>query len=162
MSRTVEQRFMYYVERTEGCWIWRGAHLPRGYGRFYLNGKVQYAHRVSLGIFKQRMPAPHEVAMHSCDNPACVNPNHLSIGTASDNMKDASRKGRIVRKQDWRGHRNPHAKLTREAATRLRQRLSSGEAASTLASEFGLSTNRVRQIRSELERDGGGWEVEAF
>jgi hypothetical protein len=140
-------RFMSYVELSDGCWDWTGAALPRGYGRFYFRGKPRYAHRVAVELFTCQQVPDDAVVMHSCDRPCCVNPAHLSVGTQIENMRDASTKGRIVRLQDWRGARNPKAKLSAGQTDEVRRRARSGETTRSLAAEFGITTVRVGQIR---------------
>ena len=71
------------------CWEWQGAKLPTGYGKF----SKTYAHRYSYKIHKGELPFGLHVC-HSCDNPSCVNPNHLWIGTVADKMRDRDKKGR--------------------------------------------------------------------
>ncbi len=154
-------RFLKYVEQTDACWFWRGAHLPRGYGRFYLAGRVEYAHRASLRLFSERAPGAGDLVLHECDTPACVNPEHLKIGTQIDNMRDASARGRTVNKSDWVGAKNPKAKLTNEQTHDVARRATNGENTKLLAVEYGVSRTRVQQI-ARAKRDGGGWAVEDF
>jgi hypothetical protein len=94
---TLEQRFWRFVDKkeTEQCWHWKSAIGSRGYGIFWVGGKRrnEFAHRVSYRLNKGEIPQGL-VVMHACDNPKCVNPHHLSIGTYSDNTKDSVRKGR--------------------------------------------------------------------
>lgn len=91
------------VNSDTDCWEWTGATSPAGYGRVKIDRKVVLPHRVmawAFGIVKTISdPARTAVVMHSCDNPACCNPAHLSAGTMSENMLDASRKGRIGKKR---------------------------------------------------------------
>lgn len=85
--------FMRHVEYADnGCWDWKGS-KSRGYGKLNINGKQKRAHRVSYEMFKHKIP-PGLVVMHSCDNPGCVNPDHLSTGTQNDNIQDMIKKGR--------------------------------------------------------------------
>lgn len=87
-------RFWGKVDRgqgADGCWLWRGARANNGYGMFKLGGKSRTAHRLSLYMHTGRFG---EVAQHSCDNKACVNPAHLSWSTQRDNVHDAIAKGR--------------------------------------------------------------------
>ena len=80
------------VDKTDGCWLRKGALFKTGYGAFMLNGKAVYAHRFALELHGV---APGKLfVMHSCDNPRCVNPAHLSVGTSADNTKDMMSKGR--------------------------------------------------------------------
>ena len=87
-------RFMFYVNITEDCWIWKGALNRSGYGKFYFQGfGHDIAHRVSYKLFKGSIKDDFFVC-HRCDNPACVNPNHLWLGTHKDNMTDMVQKNR--------------------------------------------------------------------
>lgn len=91
---SIEQRFWSKVEKTPTCWLWIGATFSNKYGHFVIDGKHCLAHRVAYELTY----GPIEeglVLMHLCDNPPCINPEHLTPGTASDNMQDAMRKGRL-------------------------------------------------------------------
>ncbi len=94
---TVEQRFWKHVNKDGDCWLWT-AHTKTGkeYGRLGAGGdggKYLLAHRVSYEIHYGAI-SDGMVVMHKCDNPRCVNPEHLTVGTTSDNIKDAYAKGR--------------------------------------------------------------------
>lgn len=84
-----EERFLSYVLKTDSCWIWNGLRFPSQYGRF----AGEYAHRFAYKAFKGQIKEGLCVC-HSCDNPSCVNPEHLWLGTMADNMKDRDLKGR--------------------------------------------------------------------
>lgn len=158
------KRFMDKVEVTDGCWEWKAAKKGVGYGAFYFLGALRGAHRVSLYLFKGMPIDTNLDAMHSCDNPSCVNPSHLSYGTRGENMRDAASKGRTVNVNDWRGTKNPKSKLTNESRKELEKRILNGDRTKQIAEEFGLSTVRVQQIAREMKpkKDGGGWAVEEF
>ena len=93
---SLETRFMCRVEISESCWIWKSSKNTAGYGRTNLMGrghKTQFAHRLSWELFVGKINDGMNI-LHTCDNPSCVRPSHLSIGTQSDNIVDAVRKGR--------------------------------------------------------------------
>lgn len=95
---TDKARFWAKVNRDGDCWIWT-AHVfgSLGYGSFHMGARAArplYAHRVSWELTRGPIPAGLCV-LHRCDNPKCVKPSHLFLGTQADNMKDAARKGRL-------------------------------------------------------------------
>ncbi len=91
----VEERFFRKVDKGDGlgCWVWKGSTNEDGYGSFYYRGKVGRAHRASYSMFVGEIPKGIQV-LHDCDNPSCVRPDHLFLGTQLDNIKDACAKGR--------------------------------------------------------------------
>lgn|SRR5574343_323797 len=103
---TLEVRFWEKVQKTDGCWLWTAGHNGLGYGTFRIGQARDYAHRVSWRL-SGRETTPGMDLCHRCDNPACVNPDHLFEGTRGDNMRDASRKGRLRT-----GPGNPQTKLS--------------------------------------------------
>lgn len=100
MSRIVSvnevkiQNFYKYVypEPNTGCWLWSGYTMPRGYGHFSIGAKSHLAHRISY-LYFHNSPGDLEVC-HKCDNPYCVNPDHLFLGTRLDNVRDMLTKNR--------------------------------------------------------------------
>ena len=96
VSVPIEIRFMRHVTRTATCWIWTGARDRDGYGCYDLEGHHTRAHRVSWRIYHGEIPSGLWV-LHHCDNPCCVNPEHLFLGTHLDNMRDMVSKGRAHR-----------------------------------------------------------------
>jgi len=104
----LEARFMKFVEKTDTCWIWKGCKDNRGYGRISIHNKPWLAHRVSYSIFKEY---PEMDLLHSCDNPSCVNPDHLSEGTHQQNIRDAQDRG-LMKQPNLRGSRHSQSKLT--------------------------------------------------
>lgn len=87
-------RFFKYVEKTNKCWNWVGAKSKFGHGRFKIKGKLYSPHRLIWAWTVGAIPEG-KLICHTCDNPACVNPSHLFLGSFSDNMKDAYSKGRM-------------------------------------------------------------------
>jgi len=98
----LEKRFWSNVDRrsTTECWEWLRYRDPKGYGRIRLgrlgrNRRTEYAHRISWILAHGPIPSGSYI-LHQCDNPPCVNPSHLFLGTAADNLRDAATKGRRV------------------------------------------------------------------
>ncbi len=94
---SLKERFeeKYIPEPMSGCWLWVGATGPNGYGHMGFNGKYLSSHRVSFELFKGAIPK-NICVLHKCDNKACVNPDHLFIGTHKDNYEDMVKKDRRV------------------------------------------------------------------
>ncbi len=127
-------------EPNSGCWLWDGAGSPNGYGQFSVGyGKTAQkigAHRASYIIHCGTIPDGMQVC-HKCDVKCCVNPTHLFVGTAKDNMQDASRKGKMRGAENVaRGELNSKAKLTTEKVLAIR---ASSERAAVLAERYGVT-----------------------
>lgn len=92
----IEARFWQFVDKSGDCWVWTGARNKAGYGRFGQGGdtRMVYAHRASYELHYGPVPTGMFVC-HTCDNPSCVRPDHLFVGTRGDNMRDAHQKGRV-------------------------------------------------------------------
>jgi hypothetical protein len=94
-----DRAFWTMVDIQDGCWVWTGARQTRrpnglgGYGTLIRNGRLFYAHRYAYELVKGPIPSGLEI-LHACDNPPCINPAHLSVGTRSDNVRDMFIKGR--------------------------------------------------------------------
>lgn len=87
-EKSTEERFLEKVKMVEsGCHEWQSTLSKIGYGKFWLDGKTKYAHRVGYRLFKGEIET-RQMVLHKCDNRKCVNPDHLYLGTSSDNAKD--------------------------------------------------------------------------
>lgn len=147
MSKSPEQRFWEKVDKKspDECWKWLSHITPAGYGNFSLkldDGKfhVASAHRVSYELTYGDIPSGMEVC-HTCDNRACVNPNHLFLGTQADNMKDMKSKNRQTG-----GIKNPRAKLTEESVREMRRLYSEGMSYKELAKKFSICWASVHNV----------------
>lgn len=103
----LDQVLMRCTAAENGCWEWQGATTKKGYGRVKIDSKLYSPHRVtawSMGLVESLSdPKRAACVLHRCDNPKCVNPSHLFVGTLVDNMQDCSRKGRIAnQKNPWK------------------------------------------------------------
>ena len=87
-------RFWMKVKKTNGCWEWQGALHPGGYGRFSIKQKMYRAHRISYWLENLNFASDLFIC-HKCDNPKCVNPDHLFSGSPKENTQDMIKKGRI-------------------------------------------------------------------
>lgn len=133
MNDRVERRFWAKVEKTDTCWLWKGARSVAGHGRFRLDGKLESPHRVSLEMALGRRLARSEIVCHRCDVRTCVNPAHLFVGTYVDNMQDASRKDRTCF-----GEKNKQAKLTTEQVEHALARVRAGDSQYAVAKALGV------------------------
>lgn len=137
------------VDQDTGCINWTAAKTKNGYGQISIEGRVYYTHRVSLAI-KTQSNLVGVFACHVCDNPSCINPDHLFPGSHGDNMRDMfGKKGTSIIKPAWdsvRGEKNKLARFTAEVAKEIRNRYDAGERPSVLAREFGVRPTCVCNI----------------
>jgi predicted XRE-type DNA-binding protein len=139
---SLKERFAQYVRRGEGCWDWLGYIDSGGYGRINVGGTPKLASRVSYLLHYGDVPKG-KVVCHKCDNPKCVNPEHLFIGSQADNVRDMHDKGR-ARKRALFGEAHSRSKLTEDMVRGIRNcALSNTEAAEL----FGISRSTVYDIR---------------
>lgn len=138
-GRTITERLEYYSDRTggaDGCWPWTGA-ISSGYGSLKIDGVTHRAHKVA---WEQRNgPVPAGLLLrHRCDNPPCINPNHMQLGTDADNAAD-----KVARQRSARGERNAKAALTAMAILEIR---ASSEPRAVLAKRFDTTVYNISKI----------------
>jgi hypothetical protein len=151
-----EAKFWGRVQKGEGCWEWTGSLFPTGYGQLPWGGR---AHRYSVEL-EIGGPLPRgEFVLHSCDNRKCVRPDHLRLGSQSENLQEAHDKGRMV---DNRGENSGKAVLTNEQAREIRERYAAKQGSQReLALEYGLTRGVIRNVVSgRCYHDAGGPIVE--
>jgi hypothetical protein len=152
----VRRRFFagFCPEALSGCWLWDGPALSgRPYGVISIGSRDRgmrlLAHRVAFLLSHGPIPARMFVC-HKCDVPACVNPDHLFLGTQRDNMRDCQRKGRLKFHAFETGESHPLARLSADVVRAMRARHAHGATYKALAIEVGVSdTTARRAIRKE-------------
>ena len=144
-SPEVEARFNKHCEPVteSGCWLWVGSRSPGGYGRFNIDGRLHNANRVAWELW--RGPISEGMCVcHKCDTPACVNPDHLFLGTHAENQRDKANKGRSA---DVRGSKHPLAKIVEADVVKIR---ADGRLHRQIAAEYGVSEPAVYKIKRGL------------
>lgn len=144
--RRFESRFK--ADPETGCWIWSGYFTPKGYGNFFLRRSGRwvrlFAHRASYEYHVGPIPTDLCV-LHRCDNPPCVNPSHLFLGTRGDNNRDRASKGR-TRPPDMSGEKNGRARLTEGDVVTICLAYRDGESPRSLSDRYGVHINHIRGI----------------
>jgi hypothetical protein len=173
--QNTEDDFWRFVEKTDGCWQWIGHRSGRRYGGFKLGGKEHRAHRLSWELHNGPVPTGL-VVRHDCDNPLCVRPDHLRIGTQAQNIADMDNRGRRgiatgdrngmrthpekrqTGERHWsvrnpeltvKGERNSKAKLTADQVLAIRaayQYNSRSHGSTAIGREYGISSTSVLDI----------------
>ncbi len=133
-------RFWAKVDMNDDCWQWTAGLVHDGYGRFWLNGSTYRANRISYFI-RHGVDPGEKLVCHICDNPGCVNPDHLWLGSDQDNSRDRDQKGHGV---DRRGSKHGASKLTEQD---VREILESSESHKVLAHRYGISPGIISEIR---------------
>lgn len=143
----LEERFFRQIEKTDGCWNWTGRLVGKGYGSIGLGGKGAksvLSHRLSHEIHKGPIPEGM-VVMHKCDNPRCVNPEHLEAGTQSQNIKDAfARMRKVLPIKKVRGEECGASKLTEKIVLEIR---ASKLSLANLAALHGVAKSTIERIK---------------
>jgi hypothetical protein len=144
MKFTAREKFLAKAcpDASSGCWLWQGLVTPDGYGVAFIAGKRQAAHRAAWMLFCNPIP-PGMAICHKCDVRACVNPDHLFVGTAADNAQDRVNKDRTPR-----GERHHGAKLTANQVSLIKTMLAEDRMYMTeIARQFGVSPATIHSIK---------------
>jgi hypothetical protein len=153
--RPLKDRFWEKVKiaGADECWLWQATRTSFGYGSFRVGSasdgtrRKEMAHRVAYMLANNVDNLPkNKVIMHSCDNPQCVNPAHLSLGTYAENGKAAyNRKRRVSTVKP--GEKHPRAKLTQKDVEYIRK-TGYAKSAAELASELSVSQSTITAVRT--------------
>ncbi len=133
-------RFWSKVGKTAGCWEWSGARFSNGYGAVKIRGSMYKAHRIAFALANPEVKTAGFEICHTCDNPPCLNPDHLFLGDALVNAKDRNDKMRHVH-----GARCHTAKISDADVARIRD-LAKTVKTAEIASLYGLSPGHLRKI----------------
>jgi len=133
------------INKRSGCWEWQLSTYVKGYGQLSVQGDKWLAHRYSFFIFVGEIPKGLCVC-HTCDNPSCVNPEHLWLGTYKENTEDMIKKGRHSFYLNKTGERHPFSKITDREAIEICNLVNLGNSHISVANMFGLSRTHVSQM----------------
>lgn len=148
MTEAQLQRFWSKISRggPDDCWRWNAAQQRKGYGHLRLGGKDHKPHRISYFLANGPFDNSLQI-LHSCDNPLCCNPAHLSTGSNDDNVKDC-----VSKKRHAFGPRNGHCKLSTETIAEIRRKWHSGRTQRSIAREYGIDQGYVSVVVRGLAR----------
>jgi hypothetical protein len=134
------------VRGEDECWPWKAGKLRKGYGCFHIGRTVVGAHRAAWATQHGRSLPPSDVeVMHSCDNPPCCNPNHLSLGTRKQNAEDMAAKKRAAPQA---GRANNNVRLSVADVEEIKSLVARGVRITTVASDFKVCPQHVHDILS--------------
>jgi len=128
------EKFFEKVNKTDGCWLWTGGKTKAGYGMTHINGKQYISSRASYIIHKGEIPEGLWIC-HHCDNPSCVNPDHIYAGSPKQNFTDMS-----IRERSWK------TKLTVEQVKEIYSNRENGVMHKVIAKVYGVSRNTISGI----------------
>jgi hypothetical protein len=149
------ETFWQRVDQSAGpgdCWPWMLGLDPHGYGQLSYKGKLWKAHRLAITLatgvnLPKSINGERAVVLHSCDNPGCCNPKHLTLGTQSENVRDMMAKGRHRTQPQW-GSKNGASKLSAPVGLDRRARRASGVEIAIISRQFALSYDYTQKILS--------------
>lgn len=138
--RPIEDRFWAMVDKRgpDDCWEWTGYRSHVGYGTIFYQGKTRKAHRVSYELHYEPLPDDKFVC-HHCDNPGCVNPAHLFVGTPADNSADMTSKGRAAA-----GSEHGMSKLQESDIPVIRRLAAEGLTFAEIGKRYGVTFQTIR------------------
>lgn len=146
---TSDDAFLSRINKTDSCWLWTGTTNGFGYGILLMPGEIPVrAHRYAFERWVRKLVGD-EVVMHSCDNPPCVNPAHLSAGTRTENNRDA-----VKKRRNAFGIKNGHARLTTQQVEEIKELIGT-KTQTKIAKMFGVTQGHICNIRQGYARSKG-------
>lgn len=139
----LKERILRRVNKVDGCWIWTGCLDPYGYGDMTFLGQSMRVHRAAYFAWKRKIPKGGWVC-HTCDLPACCNPDHLFLGDARSNRQDAAKKGRF---DSCRGENHYFSKLKDKDVEKMLRLFNECIPMKMIAKIFGVSLSTVENIK---------------
>ena len=147
--KVLKLKLLRRCRRNHDCWEWQGSRVPKGYGSMWAWGRLWRAHRLSWTLWRGGIP-DGVLVLHKCDNPPCVNPEHLFLGTAQDNANDCSSRGR---RKPAVGEAASKSKLTASDVYKILDLYEAGEKSKRqIAREYGVDHASINKIA-----DGSNW-----
>lgn len=138
----MKNKLLAKIKYINDCWEWQGSLHRQGYGHFPYKRKILLAHRVSWNLFNGYIPENIKVC-HKCDNPKCINPEHLFLGSQKENVDDMFQKKR----KDHQGEKHPRAKLTKEKVLEIRQMIEKGISQEIICKKYNITNGHVGSIK---------------
>jgi len=151
VEHSLADRFWEHVDikTDEECWEWTGSKTTAGYGHMYWDGEQRYAHRLSIELSGRDLPKGWH-ACHTCDNPGCVNPQHLFPGTPRTNVQDM-----VSKQRHYHGDNHHNAKIKKTDVVIIRQLAEDGVFLTRIAEQFGVTSGYISEIVSHRKRHIG-------
>lgn len=149
MRGILSERFWAKIEKTETCWLWTGATTHGGYGVISKGRAIEgdlRAHVLAYELTHGKVPDGMNVC-HTCDNPPCVRPDHLFLGTQKDNVLDAIAKGRQINPPIKRGEEHGMVKLTAAQVIQIREELKAGNSQTDIARRYNVTQAAISLIK---------------
>lgn len=132
---------MKYVKNDAGCWVYQGRLDKDGYGKILLKNGHFRAHRLMAHLTLKSRLSEFDIVAHRCDNPSCINPEHLFVTTALGNMQDRDTKGRGTS-----GEKSRLAKLTESQAKEIRIRFQNGESMGRISADYPVTYGAIQAL----------------
>lgn len=148
----VERLLSKLVPKPNGCWEWSGWRQPSGHGQAFFLGRLMPAHRaVFMALNRLFDLHPDQVVRHKCDNPPCCNPDHLCLGTHSDNMSDCVERKRHVsftkRESYLKGEQCHRAKLSTSDVLNIKRLIATGVSCQQISQHYPITASGVSKIK---------------